>query len=109
MASNTSKGNKRARTSNVVENSDVDKLLKKQEEALFSQTIEQEKDIDKIDFEKIEQLIANQLAGLKESKTNSEDCEDQSNIPNSSKTDVVFLNESSPFAWQWTFNDRTVR
>ena len=58
----------------------IDDLLKKQEQAKFSHAIENEKDIDKIDFEKIEQLIANQIAGTKEEKASSDDCEDQPGI-----------------------------
>ena len=103
------KGNKRARKAETSESVNIDGLLKKQEQTKFSHAIENEKDIEKIDFEKIEQLIANQLAGTKEEKASNEDCEDQPGIPSATKSDVVFLNECSPFGWQWVFNDRTVR
>lgn len=64
----------------ILESVNIDDLLKKQEQAKFSHAIENEKDIDKIDFEKIEQLIANQIAGTKEEKASSDDCEDQPGI-----------------------------
>ena len=85
----------------------IDELLKKQEKDKFTKTVEHETDMAKVDFDKIDELIEHHLSGAHVTNTDVDD--EIGGIPDNTKTEVAFLNQTSPFGWRWTFNDRTVR
>ena len=62
----SSKANKRARKSESVENEKIHEFSKKQNKTKIMHANEKEQDVEIIDFDKIDQLIENELADMKE-------------------------------------------